>query len=114
MPGALVIAAALAAALAAGCRDPRLEKLREIRDEVCACKTPACADAAMKKVPQDDVKPDHRAQVIAQEMLECLHERYLADKPSTDPDAEVPAPEPAPAPEAPGAAGAAPPAPGAR
>lgn len=97
MSRALVIAAALAAlgagALGAGCRDARLAKLREIRDEVCACKAPACGEAAMKRVPQEKVESDHMAQKIANEMLECLAKLYIADRPSTDPDAEVLAPE---------------------
>ena len=105
MSRALVIAAALAAlgalgALGAGCRDARLAKLREIRDEVCACKAPACGEAAMKRVPQDKAEADHRAQKIANEMLECLAKLYIADRPSTDPDAEAPA-----TPEAPGSGG---------
>lgn len=94
MSRAFVIAAALAAAAGAlgglaGCRDQQLEELREIRKEVCACKTPACAEAVMKRVPQDEIKSEYRAQRIANEMMECLAKLYIADKPSTDPDAEA-------------------------
>lgn len=91
MPRALVIAAALALAGAA-CRDARLEELRSIRDEVCACKTVACGEAAMKRVPQDEVRSDHRAQKLAREMIDCLAKLYAGDRPSTDPDAEGPEP----------------------
>lgn len=83
----LVIAIALA-----GCRDPELVKLEETRAEVCACKTVACGDAAMKKVPQDRVNSNHRTQQLARDMLDCLHKLYLQNPPSSDPDAE---PEPA-------------------
>ena len=88
---ALVTAAALALAGAA-CGDPRLEELQSIRDEVCACKTAACGEAAKKRVPQDAGRSGHRAQKIARKMMECIAKLYLSDRPSTDPDAEAPAP----------------------
>jgi len=99
---ALVIAAALAAG---ACRDARLEELRSIRDDVCACKTVACGDEAMKRVPppQDQVRVSHRAQKLAREMMQCLHDLYLSDRPSTDPDAETRAPAPSAAAPAPSA-----------
>jgi len=86
MSRALVIAAALAAG---ACRDPRLEQLRSIRDEVCACKTVACGEEAMKRVPQDEIKADHNAQKVAKAMVDCLAKLYLGERPSTDPDAEA-------------------------
>lgn len=85
----------IAVALAAGaCGDPRLAELASIRDEVCACKTVACGEEAMKRVPQDDVRSDHVAQRIARSMMDCLAKLYVSDRPSTDPDAEAPAPAP--------------------
>jgi hypothetical protein len=84
---ASVIAAALASA---ACGDARLEELEAIRAEVCACKTVACGEAAVKRVPQDEIK-GHRAQKIARAMVDCLHKLWLTDRPSTDPDAEAPA-----------------------
>jgi hypothetical protein len=89
---ALVIAAALAAG---ACRDARLAELATLRDEVCACKTVACGEEAMKRVPQEEIRSDHRAQKIARSMLDCLAKLYVSDRPSTDPDAEAPAPAPA-------------------
>jgi hypothetical protein len=95
---ALVIAAALAAG---ACRDPRVEELRSIRDEVCACKTAACGEAAMKRVQQQDgLRSDHVAQKVARAMIDCLHKLYLSERPSTDPDAEAPEPEAPATPEA--------------
>jgi hypothetical protein len=83
-----------------GCGDKQLETLEEIRDEVCACKTPACGDAAMKKVPQDETKSTRKTRRVASEMLECLSKLYEV-QPSTDPDAETPEPT------SPGSAGSA-------
>lgn len=78
----LVIAIALA-----GCRDPELVRLEEAREEVCACKTAACGDAAIKRVPQDGVNSTHRTQQLARDMLDCLHKLYMQDRPDADPDA---------------------------
>jgi len=81
----LVIAIALL-----GCGDKQLETLEAVRDEVCACKTPACGEAAMKKVPQDKLESNRKMQHVAHAMLDCLAKLYDADRPSTDPDAEAP------------------------
>ena len=89
MSRVLVLAAALAA-LAGACRDPRLEELQAIRGEVCACKTAACAEAAMKRLP-GGVRSDHVAQQVARSMMDCLAKLYERERPSTDPDAEAPA-----------------------
>lgn len=78
--------AVIAMALAA-CRNKSLDELRVVRDEVCACKTTACGEEALKRVPQGDVKADHRMQELANEMLSCMAKLYLRDRPSTDPDA---------------------------
>lgn len=83
----MVRAAVLAVLAAAACGDPQLVKLEEIRDEVCACKTPECAAAALKKVPAKDVVSDHRSQKLAKSMMECVAELNAQDRPSTDPDA---------------------------
>jgi hypothetical protein len=105
MSRASVTAAALALALGAGlggaaCSDERLEELEAVRKQVCACKTAACGEEAMKRVPQGDVRSDHYAQRIAKKMMECLARLYLEERPQADPDAE----EPAPAPDRAGAA----------
>ena len=61
----------------------------------------------MKRVPQDAIESDHRTQKIAREMLECLAKLYVAERPTTDPDAEAPAAPEAPATlQAPGAGSA--------
>ncbi len=88
----IVLALALALGVAAsGCRDRELAGLRNLRDEVCACKTATCGADAMKKLPQDKVKSNHRSQQIARDMLDCLAKLYEAERPTTDPDAELPA-----------------------
>lgn len=73
-----------------GCRDERLRSVKAVRDEVCACKTIECGEQAIKKLPQTDVKPDHRQQQLAREMTNCLAKLYLNDRPQEDPD-EAPA-----------------------
>lgn len=87
-----MLRAVFVAVLATACRDPQLAQLEEVRDEVCACKTAACADAALKRVPQKDVESNHRSQKLAKAMLECRAALNAQERPSTDPDAEVPAP----------------------
>ena len=74
-----------------GCGDKQLESLEAIRDEVCACKTQACIDAALKKVPQDKLKSGRKMQRVAADMMECRAKLDRADRPSTDLDAEAPA-----------------------
>ncbi|MEO8702352.1 MAG: hypothetical protein ABI867_20070 [Kofleriaceae bacterium] len=88
---AVVFAIALA-----GCRDQTVERVKDVRDEVCACKTVACGEAAMKTLPENTPKPNHRAQQFATEMLNCMSKLYLRERPATDPD------EPATSAEAPG------------
>jgi hypothetical protein len=70
------------------CRDRSTKQLKEVRDEVCACKTVACAETALAKVPQKNVKSTPKSQQLAREMLNCLAELYAANQPSLDPDAE--------------------------
>jgi hypothetical protein len=77
-------------ALAAGCRDPGMTALEGIRDDVCACKTSACAELAMKRVTATEVPNSHRSQTIAREMMDCLSKLYEAERPATGPDAEAP------------------------
>jgi len=82
----------LSLALAAGCRDPGIEKLGGIRDRVCACKTASCAEDAMKAVPVD-VTSNHKSQKIAREMMDCLALLYEKERPVTGPDDQsAPAP----------------------
>ena len=80
----LVIAVALL-----GCGDSQLEELESVRDEVCACKTPACGETALKKVRQDKLETNRKMQRVANEMLDCMAKLAAADRPSTDPDAET-------------------------
>lgn len=72
-----------------GCGDKQLESLEVVRDELCACKTPACGDAAMKKVPQK-LKSDPKIQRVAAAMMECRAKLERADRPTTDVDADEP------------------------
>ena len=65
----------------AGCPSQDITKLDAVKREVCACKDVPCAEAAMKKLPQGDVKPTHREQGIARDTLDCLAKIYDAAKP---------------------------------
>ncbi len=87
MPRWLVITLALVA----GCRDPGITELESVRDTICACKTAACAEEAMKIVPTREAPNNHRAQKIAREMMDCLAKLYEAERPETGPD-DQPAP----------------------
>ncbi|MBL0216358.1 MAG: hypothetical protein IPQ07_21055 [Myxococcales bacterium] len=93
----------LVLALLAGCRDPGITELEGVRDAVCACKTAACGQIAMKRVPTAEVPNNHRSQTIAREMMDCLAKLYEAERPVTGPDDEaVAAPTPpVPTPPAP-------------
>ncbi|HLL21248.1 MAG TPA: hypothetical protein VK427_03905 [Kofleriaceae bacterium] len=77
-------------AFVAACGDPQLERLQVVKDEVCACKTAACGEAAMKKVPQDKHTSAPRLQRVANDMLDCMAKLYDESRPTTDPDAETP------------------------
>jgi hypothetical protein len=83
---AFVICVALALP---ACKDHELEKLAGIRDEVCACKTVQCADAAMGKLPTKTVSSTPKSQQIARAMLDCVAELYQSEVPTMDPDAET-------------------------
>jgi hypothetical protein len=74
-------------ALVGGCGDPEVARLQEVKTAVCACKTAACAEAALKQVPQTEIKSTHKAQQVAREMLDCLAKLYEAERPNEDPDA---------------------------
>jgi hypothetical protein len=69
------------------CSDREADKLAKVRDQICACKTVACAEAALKRVPKHDAESTQRAQRLAREMLDCLAEVYHANEPTLDPDA---------------------------
>jgi hypothetical protein len=73
--------------LLAGCGERQVDALTKVKQRVCACKDVACAEAAMKDVPQKDVKSNHRSQEVARDMLDCLAKLYDEQRPSTDPDA---------------------------
>jgi hypothetical protein len=82
----LVICVALAVA---GCGDRELKKLSKIRDAVCDCKTVACAEAALERVPKGTVESNPKSQRVAREMMNCLAELYDQARPTLDPDAET-------------------------
>lgn len=73
-----------------GCGNQQLEELQQVRDEVCACKTPECGEAALKKVPQGKLESNRKMQAVASAMMDCMAKLNDVDRPSTDPDAEVP------------------------
>lgn len=93
-----VICVALVAPIFGACRDSEIVQLEKVRDEVCACKTAKCAEAALDHVPKQNVESSLRAQRIAREMLNCLAATYDKDRPTQDPDAESPEPAPEPTP----------------
>lgn len=78
----------ISVALLGACGDREANKLAQIRDQVCACKTVKCGEAALATVPTKDIQSTQKSQRIAREMLNCLAELYKADRPTTDPDAE--------------------------
>jgi hypothetical protein len=80
---------------AAGCGDEQLARLTAIKDEVCACKTAACGEAALARVSQQEIASNRQTRRIARAMLDCLAKIYDRDRPDTDPDAEAPAGAPA-------------------
>ncbi|MGE0549669.1 MAG: hypothetical protein AB7O24_20670 [Kofleriaceae bacterium] len=87
-----VVGAAVVVAI--GCRDEQLEQLERVKAEVCACKTPECADAAMKKVPTENIESSYQSQRVAGALLDCLTKLYRGGPPNTDPDAPVDDPGP--------------------
>lgn len=84
MPRLYVICVAL---VLSACADSEVEKLARVRDEVCACKTVKCAEAALERVPKGKVESKPRSQRIAREMLDCLSDLYDEHAPTMDPDA---------------------------
>jgi hypothetical protein len=74
-------------AMLSGCADREIAQLEHVKRAVCACKDSKCAEAAMKALPQGDVKANHREQLLARDMLDCLAKLYAAERPVTDPDA---------------------------
>ncbi len=71
------------------CKGSEAEKLQQVRDTVCACKTAACAEAALDGVPKGKVEASPKSQRIAREMLDCLAALYEEGRPTQDPDAPV-------------------------
>jgi hypothetical protein len=72
----------------AACRNPEVDHLTAIRDKVCACKTPACAEQELKAVPDRPIKSTRLTQTIARDMLDCMARLQNAERPDSDPDAE--------------------------
>jgi len=72
-----------------GCRDSEIAKMQSIRDQVCKCTTPECAEDAIKQLPTREGRASPHAQQLANEMLTCLAKVYAAGRPSTDADAPV-------------------------
>jgi len=76
-----------------GCRDPELQKLRDVRDRVCKCETAECADRALGELDPHAERAGHRAQAVANEMMICLAKLYAHGRPITDIDVPEPAPD---------------------
>jgi hypothetical protein len=83
----LAILVTLLAALV-GCKNRELDVMNAVKADVCACKTPSCADEAMGRISKTSIPSTPRTMAIAREILECRAKLEAADRPSTDPDAE--------------------------
>jgi hypothetical protein len=79
------------------CTDHGVERLTEVKREVCACKDTRCADQAMNEVPRASIRSTPRTQSIARDIRDCRARLEAAQRPSTDPDAEGSDDSPAPA-----------------
>ncbi len=80
-----VICVAIAAGSA--CSNSELDKLQQVKDKVCACKDPACAEAALADVPSDGERSP-KARELARSIHDCMGKLYEKGRPVTDPDAE--------------------------
>lgn len=81
--------AVILVALLGACGDREVTQLERIKQTVCACKTPACAEDALKAVPKADIKASHRAQRVAGQIRDCiarLTEEASDAEPATDPE----------------------------
>jgi hypothetical protein len=72
------------------CQNPDIARMAAIQKTVCACKTASCAEQEMKRVPAAAIKSTHRTQELARDLLDCLARLQAGERPSTDPDDEVP------------------------
>jgi hypothetical protein len=68
--------------VATGCRDQAVAKLEAVRDEVCACTTQACGEAAIKALPASG-ESTPRTRKIARDVVDCL--QRLRDQPAPPP-----------------------------
>lgn len=66
----------IAIASAIGCRDEELAKLEAVRDEVCACKTAECGEAAMKQLPAAG-ESSVQTRKVAKEVVDCLRKLLI-------------------------------------
>lgn len=90
MHRALVILVAVFAA----CGDAQVERMEAIKEEVCACETAACAEAAMQRVQQQKLEAKPKVQRLARDMMACFAKLLEDGQPSTDPDTESAEPTP--------------------
>jgi hypothetical protein len=70
------------------CTNHDVERLTDVKRDVCACKDTRCADQAMSRVAKASIKSTPRTQAIARDIMECRARLEAAERPSTDPDAE--------------------------
>lgn len=85
------VLAVLWIAFACGCHEDEVKKLEVLRDELCACKTVACGEAVMQRVPVIADAGNRRSQTVARAMLGCMAKLYESARPQTGPDTELPA-----------------------
>ncbi len=88
MPARTVLAV-LWIASAIGCADDEVKKLEVLRDELCTCKTVACGEAVMQRVPVIADAGNRRSQTVARAMLGCMAKLYEKTRPETGPDVET-------------------------
>lgn len=98
----LVATVALAGlSFSAGCSKSPIDELEKIKDEVCACKDMACAEAAMKKIekleePKEASEADKkRAEEIGVAMMTCAMKLQGAGAAAPAEEAPAAAEEPA-------------------
>ena len=90
--------------LAAACGNPEVEQLQRVKAEVCACKSSKpssdwldqlqsrvnpiryagvkCAEAALDRLPKNEIRAGHESQVLARQMLDCMSRLYDAERPA--------------------------------
>jgi hypothetical protein len=78
------------AALVAGCKDEAIESLEVAREAVCACPDAACVNAAMNKLVDRPTKHQRKAELLAQDITDCVARIYRSSDAAPTVDAAPP------------------------